>query len=171
MVRRAVAVLVVTVLAVGAAGCHKSDHATVVLDGRTRYPDAEGVLTFASVKEMRLAGGPAYRVSPKLQAFSTYTLQATPYLSRRNQYVQLGLDGRTVVWLAGIGAVVRAPGRPPTVFYTGRVKAAPKGRVVFADGTVFRLGAGVAAPSVGARVQVDLDPSAGRVRSFTVFTS
>ncbi len=42
-------------------------------------------------------------------------------LHRLGQYVQLGLDGNKVAWMAGIGVVVRRSGAPPVA--QGMVRA------------------------------------------------
>lgn len=162
---RALAAVVVTVL-VAAAGCSSGDDVVVRLDGSARVPDAEGVVQAVDHSNITL-DGQRYRLSGKLQAFSTYTLEAVPVIGRKNQYVQVGLDGETVVWLAAFGAVVRAPGAPPTVYYTGILKQVDGGRAVFRDGSSVRLGTGVPIPERGTRVRVEIDPDRHRVRALT----
>jgi hypothetical protein len=108
-------------------------------------------------RRITLDGTRTYAVSPRLRAFSTYTRQLEPMLSREGQYVQVGLDGRTMVWMAGVAAVV--PTTPPTVYYIGRmVKVDRARRAAFADGTVLRL-----APDVPTnerrRVRARIDPA------------
>ena len=111
--------------------------------------------------------GHRYPLSSRLQAFSTYTLQAVPVLARRHQYVQVGLDDGTVVWLAAFGAVVEAPGVAPTVYYTGVFRRMERGRAVFRDGSVLRLADGTKAPQPGTRVRADIDPERHEVRALT----
>jgi hypothetical protein len=151
----------------GACGRGGSDGPAVKLDGSPRYPDDEGVATTVTANEVVLDGGRHYTVSDKLVSFSTYDHSVQPLVGFAKQYVQVGLKGKQVVWLAGIGAVV--PGRPgaaPSVYYTGqpqRVDA--KQRIVFADGTVLQLAPGVQAPSTSA-VQARIDPASHRVAAF-----
>jgi hypothetical protein len=168
MRRRVAAVAAVLVVALAAGGCRHHADGGLVLDGRPRYPDAEGVVVAVNTKRLTLDGGRSYAVSPDLRSFSTYTLRTTPLLGRRNQYVQIGLEGHTVVWLAGVGAVVRAPDRPATVFYIGRLLRATGGRLIFRDGTVLRLAAGVRAPARGTQVRVEIDPDSHMVRAAVV---
>ena len=161
---RVVAALVTATLLVGA--CSKDERATLVLDGSTRRPDAEGVVDQVSSSHLTLEGK-RYPLSSKLQAFSTYTLEAVPVLARRHQYVQVGLDDGTIVWLAAFGAVVRVPGSEPTVYYTGVFRRMEGGRAVFRDGSALRLAGGTAAPKPGTRVRADIDPERHEVRALT----
>lgn len=140
------------------------DDQRLVLDGRPRIPDVEGVVAEVSFTELTLEGGERYRITRDLQCFSTYTLASVPLLERKGQYVQLGLDGDRVAWLASIGGVIKND--PPAVYYTGTfVKTDEKRRAVFRDGTTFELGDGVDPPATGF-VQVAIDPAAGVVRAF-----
>lgn len=159
------AVLVVLLLAL-VGGCSSDDAPVVVLDGRARVPDAEGVVQQVDGSRITLDGR-RYALSPDLQAFSTYTLEAIPVRSRRGQYVQVGLDGNTVVWLAAYGAVVRAAGAPATVYYTGVFVGVRGGRAVFRDGSTVAFERGVGVPARGVRVRVDIDPARHRARSLT----
>jgi hypothetical protein len=139
--RRLAVVLVVGVLVL-VAGCDSSGDEVVALDGSPRHPDDEGVVTAISFERITLDGRRSYDVSRKLLAFSTSTRELEPMLLRDGQYVQIGLDGRTMVWMAGVAAVV--PTDPPAVYYVGRLVAVEDGRrAVFADGTVLRLAPGV----------------------------
>src|SRR2546423_1275010 len=101
------------------AGCPKSDAHRLVLDGRPRIPDAEGVVEGISFDRITLDGGRSYGVRKDLQSFSTYDLAAVPMLQRLGQYVQLGLNGKKVAWMAWIGVVVRRPHAAPVVYYNG----------------------------------------------------
>jgi hypothetical protein len=150
----------------------------LVLDGRPRLPDAEGVVESISFTRITLDGGRSYAVSKKLQSFSTYDLGAVPMLQRQGQYVQIGLDGRTVTWMAGIGVVVRAPGQAPVVFYNGHLlrvddfgghPEAPGGRrAVFRDGTVLRLADSVTSPVSEGLVRAEIDPDRHEVRALVL---
>jgi len=141
------------------AACSRGgDGHRLVLDGRPRLPDAEGVVEDISFTRITLDGGRSYPVSKTLQSFSTYDLAAVPMLQRQGQYVQLGLDGHTVAWMAGIGVVVRPRGQAPVVFYNGFLLRVEGRRAVFRDGTVLRLAEGVTAPVTGALVRAEIDP-------------
>lgn len=136
----------------------------LALDGRPRYPNAEGVVEAVTVKSIRLAGGRTYKVSPKLQSFSTTTLETLPLLQRKGQYVQVGVHGDTVVWIANVGAIL--PVAPPAVYYQGTlIRADAQGRLVFRDGTVLQTTPGVRSPVPNGLVRAEIDPSSHRVRS------
>src|SRR5439155_16749512 len=129
------------------AGCPKSDAHRLVLDGRPRIPDAEGVVEGISFDRITLDGGRSYGVRKDLQSFSTYDLAAVPMLQRLGQYVQLGLSGQKVAWMAGIGVVVRRPDAPPVVYYNGVPVRRDGSRLIFRDGTVLQLAGGVTVPA------------------------
>ncbi|HYT39951.1 MAG TPA: hypothetical protein VEN99_10590 [Acidimicrobiia bacterium] len=149
------------------AGCPKSDAHRLVLDGRPRIPDAEGVVEGISFDRITLDGGRSYGVRKDLQSFSTYDLAAVPMLQRLGQYVQLGLNGKKVAWMAGIGVVVRA-GAPPVVYYNGVLLRRDGGRAVFRDGTVLQLAAGVTPPVEQGLVRAEIDPALHRVRALVL---
>lgn len=155
---------------VGGAACGGEEtEAPVVLDGSPRYPDDEGVVTALDVdnRTMTLDGKRSYQVSEDLRSFSALDLSIQPLADATNAYVQVGLEGRTVVWLGRIAKVV--PTDPPRVYYVGRfssVESADEGRqVVFGEGTVLQLAEGVEAPegSDGELVQAEIDPVAHEV--------
>jgi hypothetical protein len=161
--RRLVPVLLVsTVLLAG--GCRRGGH-PLVLDGRPRVPDAEGVVEEVSFDRITLDGGRSYGVRKDLQSFSTYDLAAFPMLQRQGQYVQLGLRGRQAAWMAGIGVVVRKPGAPPVVYYNGVLLRLDGRRAIFRDGTVLRLADGVTPPVPQGLVRAEIDPTLHTVRS------
>ena len=149
-------------------GCPRAVDHRVVLDGRPRLPDAEGVVESISFTRITLDGGRSYPVSKKLQSFSTYDLGAVPMLQRQGQYVQIGLDGRTVAWMAGIGVVVRAPGQAPVVFYNGHLLRVEGRRAVFRDGTVLRLADSVTSPVTEGLVRAEIDPARHEVRALVL---
>jgi hypothetical protein len=149
------------------AGCTKGGGHRLVLDGRPRIPDAEGVVEQISFDRIVLDGNRSYGVRKDLQSFSTYDLAAVPMLQRLGQYVQLGLDGKKVAWMAGIGVVVRA-NAPPVVYYNGTLVRRQGDRVVFRDGTVLRLAAGVVPPVAQGLVRAELDPALHTVRSLVL---
>ena len=137
--------------------CGGSSIKPIVLDGTPRFPSAEGVVQTVDVHHITLDGGRTYKVSSRLQSFSTYTLETVSLLQRKGQYVQVGLHGSTMTWISSIGAVV--PLHPPVVFYNGRLlRTDASHHLIFRDGTVLRLGAGVTSPVATGFVTADIDP-------------
>ncbi|HYH51723.1 MAG TPA: hypothetical protein VEG38_19435 [Acidimicrobiia bacterium] len=149
-------------------GCARSADDRLVLDGRPRHPDAEGVVEEISFDRIILDGGRSYGVAKDLQSFSTYDLAAVPMLHRLGQYVHLGLNGKKVEWMAGIGVVVRSPAAPPVVYYNGVLVRLEDDRAIFRDGTVLRLADGVTSPVESGLVRAELDPSLHRVRAIVL---
>lgn len=133
----------------------------LTLDGSPRVPDAEGIAGIARADLIEVAGK-QYKVSPDLVAFSTHDLSLTPLVRWQGSYVQVGLEGDTVVWLAGVAGIIS--GDPPYAQFSGQVEAVDGHRVVLRGGTVVTLGAGVAPYPAGAFVIIRLDPITGRVR-------
>jgi hypothetical protein len=156
--RRTAAVLLLVVLAAATAGAcaGRSSERELHLDGRPRIPDDEGVATSLSADEITLDGKRTYEVSDELRSFSTYTLALEPMLGRKGQYVQVGLDGDTVVWMAGIAQVLDVRG-DPSVYYTGRFARTIDGRFAFVDGTTFAPTKGLRAPARQRDVTVRID--------------
>jgi len=148
-------------------GCSKGDGHRLVLDGRPRLPDAEGVVERISFQRITLDGGRSYGVRKDLQSFSTYDLAAVPMLHRLGQYVQLGLDGKKVTWMAMIGEVVRGAAAP-VAYYNGVLVRLDGDRAIFRDGTVLQLGDGVTSPVETGFVRAELDPSVHRVRALVL---
>ena len=116
---------------------------------------------------LTLDGKRSYQVSQELRSFSALDLSIQPLAEAQDAYVQVGLDGRTVVWLGRISKVV--PTDPPRAFYIGRfsrVEDSDDGRrVVFGEGTVLALADGVEPPAgaEGQVLQAEIDPAAHRV--------
>lgn len=158
--RRAGAAAVVGALFFTACGGDEPK-AAIALDGSPREPDAEGVVDKVSENSLVLDGNREFEVSDNLVAFSTYTLEAVPLLQRKGQYVQVGLDGDTVIWVALIGEPLE--GR---VYYNGELEEVDGEQLVFADGTVLTLGPGVKAPPAGERVRAVIDPAKRAVTAF-----
>ena len=148
-------------------GCARSDSPRLVLDGRPRVPDVEGVVEQISFEKVTLDGGRSYGVRKDLQSFSTYDLAAVPMLGRLGQYVQVGLDGKKVAWMAMIGEVVRGTGAP-VVYYNGVLVRLNGDRAVFRDGTVLQLADGVTSPVETGFLRAELDPALHRVRSLVL---
>ena len=156
--------LLVVVGALFLSGCARSDSHRLVLDGRPRPPDAEGVVEKISFESVTLDGGRTFEVRKDLQSFSTYDLAAVSMLGRLGQYVQLGLDGKKVAWMAMIGEVVRG-GPAPVVYYNGVLVRLEGDRATFRDGTVLQLADGVTSPVETGFVRAELDPALHRVRA------
>jgi hypothetical protein len=165
--RRAPLPLLVVVGALLFAGCARSHGQRLVLDGRARYPDAEGVVEKVAFEQITLDGGRSYGVRKDLQSFSTYDLAAVPMLQRLGQYVQLGLDGKKVAWMAMVGEVVRNAA-PPVVYYNGFLVRLDGDRAIFRDGTVLRLADGVTSPLERGLIRAEIDPSLHRVRALVL---
>ena len=169
MTRAAVAGTLLVIASLAGAGCRSGDAGpALVLDGRPRHPDDEGVVTAVSRRSITLDGSRRYRLSERLQAFSTSTLEAVPVLARHRHYVQVGIEDTEVQWLAAFSVVVRAPGAPATVYYVGTVARLETGRkLVFADGSVLALATGVAVPPAGTTARAEIDPEHHWVRALT----
>ena len=166
--RRAALPLLIVAGALLFTGCARSGSAhRVVLDGRPRFPDAEGVVEQISFEKVTLDGGRSYGVRKDLQSFSTYDLAAVPMLQRQGQYVQLGLDGRRVAWMAMVGEVVHGAAAP-VVYYNGTLVRLDGDRAIFRDGTVLQLADGVTSPVETGLVRAEVDPSLHRVRALVV---
>lgn len=152
----------------GLAACGGEPRSDLTLDGSARVPDDEGVATVITRTRIQLDGKRSYRVGKEFVSFSTYTGEFESMLGRKGQYVQLGAHDGTAVWMAGVAAVVPVP--KPAVYYVGRFKRVDDGRLVFADGTVLRLGQGVVVPkeSRTRRLQAQIDPATHRVVALVV---
>lgn len=161
LVRAALAVTAAFALGFSACGGGDDGGPAIALDGSPRIPDAEGVVTEVSEDEIVLDGKRTFDVADDLVAFSTYTLEAIPLAQREGQYVQLGLDGETVEWLALIGEPLE--GR---VYYTGEVEETDGEQIIFADGTVLVLDSGAKPPAAGERVRAVIDPNKRVVIAF-----
>jgi hypothetical protein len=163
-VRWARVVLAAFVVSAVLGACGGGSSHRVVLDGSPRYPDREGVVTDVSLTALTLDGRDRFTIDRNLQCFSTYTLESVPLLGRKNQYVQLGVKGNKVTWLASFAAVVHLPDKPPVVFYNGTlVRIDSEHRAIFRDGSVLRLAAGVSAPKAIGLVRAEIDPATQRV--------
>lgn len=150
--RRLTAAVAAGLLALAGAACSdetgtaaSSPTTFVALDGSPRTPDDAGVLTaldegFATLV---LDGETVYDLSPAVQSFASLDGSTQPLKGRVGQYVQVGLDGNTVVWVAGLGAVVRLDGQAEHVVYLGRIATVRADRIELQDGTVLRLADGV----------------------------
>lgn len=153
---RRLGLLLATLLCLFGAGCgddgdgggEASPTTFVSLDGRPRHPDVEGRLV--SVAEdfstLQLDGDREYEISPDLQSFSAADGSIQPLVRWKDQYVQIGLEDDTVVWLGGVSSVVEAPGSPAVAYVTGVAVEADGSELVLRSGAVFRLADDVEAP-------------------------
>lgn len=153
MARRVAVLLAAIVL----AACRQGG-AAVRLDGSPRLPDDQGVVTAVSRSAITLDGRRHYAVSPKLMSFSTYTLQTVSVFDTPHKYVQIGLRGHTMTWIATIAA--QLPTQPPTVYYQGTLRSVSAARheLRFGDGTVLRYTAGLRVPRPASHLLARIDP-------------
>ena len=151
--------VVVTAAVLGACGGDSGPD--VDLDGSPRRADDEGVLTAVSNEQITLDGKRTYEVDKKALVFSTYTRAIESLRNRKNNYVQVGLDGDRMEWMSGVAAVV--PGQPPVAYYIGHLDKATETELVFRDGTVFTPDNGLQVPVKNGRVQVKIDVTKHRV--------
>lgn len=152
--RRTVRAAAVTVLLLAVAACGGGDEqvatptTVVALDGSPRVPDDAGVLTALDEEfaTLVLDGETVYELSPTVQSFASMDGSTQPLTGRVGQYVQVGLQGDTVVWLAGLGSVVRLDGRPEQVVYLGRIVRHRGSTLELQDGTVLTLAEDASVP-------------------------
>ena len=125
-------------------------------------PDEEGVVASVSRRSLALEGGRTYKLTDKLVAFSTYNRHTISVLGTKGDYVHLGLDGDTVVWVGRIGKVIDNAAQP-VVIYQGQLRKIDGARLEFADGTVLRLADNLdLTDALGPGVsEVAIDPHAG----------
>jgi hypothetical protein len=155
-------VVLAAALLAGAGGCgDDSRGGGVALDGSPRVPDAEGVVAAIGpdFSTLTLEGGRTYRIPKDVQSFSTIDGSTQPLRRRVDQYVHVGLDGDTMVWIAGISAVIDTGGTK-AVYYGGELRNIAGSRLEFTDGTVLRVAKGVTVPAEaeGKRVLATIDP-------------
>lgn len=129
-------------------------------------PDDAGIATALTFEAITLDGERTYEVSEDLIAFDTYNLQLEPVLRRRGQYVHVGLEGSTMVWMAGISAVVPADDRV-SAYYTGVLTEVEGRRAFFRDGTVLELSDDIHSPEGGTVVEAEIDTASDRVVGLT----
>ncbi|MBA3655409.1 MAG: hypothetical protein H0W70_14595 [Actinobacteria bacterium] len=156
-------------VAVGGAGCHHASNTSsprLVLDGRPRYADDQGVVTTLDSQHIVLDGKRSHRLTDKVRVFATATMEPVPLSGRLGQYVQLGLKGDTIAWVATFTAIVQLPGTPRLAFHIGTLERVDaKRRAIFRDGTVLALDEEAAAPpSVPVKVRADIDVDLHRIR-------
>ena len=162
----ALALLLVLVLVGGSCGGDSSKSASttkyVPLDGSARHPDAQGVVTKVAKDFSTLElDGHRYSVAKDVQCFATQDGATLPLLQRVGSYVQVGLKGSKVVWLANIANVVRRAGQTDVVYYSGTVIDVADGSMIFRDGTVLPIVSSLhlpRPPKKGALVTVTIDP-------------
>jgi hypothetical protein len=123
--------------------------------GVPRFPDDEGVVTDVNFERLTIDGQRKYEISQDVESFSTYDGTILSLLVHKNRYAQLGLDGKTVVWISGIGLVLE----DKTVVYVGEVSKADEKRLIFKDGTVLQLHPRVSTPpAAGQRIKALILP-------------
>lgn len=135
-------------LVVGLAACSKdTKEAVVKLDGSPRVSDQAGVVVKADREQIILDGNRTYEVASDLIAFSTFNRAPVRLGSTVGEYVQVGLEGKTVVWLARIGPVTTQADGRSSVIYQGDLVRVAGSRLEFRDGTVLTLAKGLRAPT------------------------
>jgi hypothetical protein len=151
------AVVAAGAVAVGACGGGAKAPA-IKLDGSPRRANAEGVVTEVSSDVLVLDGTRRFTVSRDLRCFDSTTLKSVPLVNRKGTYVQAGVAGKRVEWIAGYGAPVERPGKPKTAFHVGTVTSVSASEVVFKDGSVLRAAPGVEQlpPGTVARAEIDV---------------
>lgn len=131
-----------------------------VLEQGARFPDDEGVATEVTLERIEVDGKRAYRVADRIESFTTRSHEVTPLLFWKGKYVHLGLnDADEIVWVAGIGAVVKA--EPSYTIYTGIFERLDRERrrAVFEDGTTLKLDDQVELPNPGTDSVATIDPA------------
>jgi hypothetical protein len=82
-----------------------------------------------------------------------------PLLQRVGEYVHVGLEGDTAVWVASIADVVDGPD-DDVVYYVGVAIDVVDGSLVFEDGTVLKVSSSLdlpVPPAGGVRLAVTID--------------
>lgn len=159
--RRKLLVLLLGASLLAAPGCGGGQKS--VLEEGPRFPAAEGVATEVTLERIQIDGKRSYALGENVESFTTRSHEITPLLTWKGKYIHLGLDkDRKVVWVAGIGTVVKSS-RPYTL-YTGvfEKKDATTGRAVFEDGTTLAVLSGLKLPRPGESV-VMIDPAEHRI--------
>lgn len=161
--KRLLGIIVVLLLA-SLGACFGPEEPQSILDKGARFPDVEGVVSDVSFEAVTIQGK-AFRIRKDVESFTTREHKITPLIHWKDRYVHVGLDDQSnVEWIAGIGVVTKTD--PPVVFYSGTFERAEKGRAIFKDGTVLRLGEGVKPPRKGRKAVANIDPSTRRITKF-----
>lgn len=138
----------------------------VELDGTPRIADVEGRLVEVAddFSTLTLEGDRTYDIDDDLLAFAATDASVQPVLRLVDQYVQVGLDGDTAIWIGGISAVVDLPDTDPVSYFTDVLTEVEGPVATFRSGTVLTLSDGVEAPSeLPAAVVATIDVGAGEV--------
>lgn len=149
MTRRAALLCLLACLAGFLYACGDDDDGAaepnVALDGSPRPSDAEGTLVEVAddFSTLTLDGDRTYDVAEDLLAFSAIDGTVQPVLRWVGQYVQVGLEEGTVVWLGGISAVAELDDEPPVAYFTDVLVGMRGRRATFRSGTVLTLARGV----------------------------
>lgn len=164
-----VAALAVLALLLGGCGGDDAASKTFVPDGSARLPDAAGVVVKASAKGLTLDRERAYKVSPNLAAFSTFNSRPVQLASVVNNFVHVGIEDDTVVWLALIGPVDTDAGGLRTTLYQGTLTSTRGSRLYFRDGTVLQLEPGLRMPDDALGLTTaHIDADSGLVRGAVI---
>ncbi|MGH7858205.1 MAG: hypothetical protein ACREQY_12850 [Candidatus Binatia bacterium] len=158
---------VLCLLALVSAACSGEQ---TVFEGGPRFPDDEGVVTSISLERMQIEGDRNYVIGRDVESFKTRSHEPASLLSLKDKYVQVGLDGDEVGWIALVGIVVGDDS--PTVLYTGVFDGVDgrTDRAVFADGTTLALADDIDVPEEGQEVAAAIDARSHTVTSLQVAT-
>lgn len=167
MTRRLLVVLATVGLFVSACGGDDDGAAPAVeLDGTARPADAAGVLLDVAddFSTLTLDGDRTYEIDDDLLAFAAADASIQPVLRLVDQYVQVGLDGDTVVWIGAISAVVDLPDAEPVAYFTDVLEEVDGSTATFRSGTVLALASEIDAPAdLPAAVVATIDVGNGQV--------
>jgi hypothetical protein len=146
-------------------GCSSAGgHGQLRLDGSPRVFDVAGDVRSVDVsaRTLTLGSGRTLVLRRDLQVVSTYTGAAVPVANTPGHFVEVGLRGKDVAWIAVVSSVV---GNPPVATYTGVFKRFTSHvDAVFSDGTVLRLASRPSrVPPAGATVQATINARRGVV--------
>jgi hypothetical protein len=165
-VRMAAAAMLAAVALV-ACGDEGDPQPDIALDGTPRIADTAGVVREATTEAIELDDGRRFELSEHLLAFSTINAELLPIRGTVGQLVLIGVEDDFAVWVAVVSDVVSPKGKEPAAFYQGRVvETDDERRVIFRDGTVLRLTAGLPVPLRGALLQVEIDPETAAIREW-----
>lgn len=124
----------------------------VALDGSPRVADDAGVVTAIDPDFATLAidGERVYEIHDEVQSFASMDGTTLPLRDRLGQYVHVGVEDGTIVWVGSIGSVLRVEGERETVVYLGSIAGfdGEARQLRMRDGTVFVVADEVDATSV-----------------------
>jgi hypothetical protein len=149
--------LLALALVVALGACGGGGGAPVALDGSSRVPDDEGLVTAVELDTITIDGARTYEVDDDLVSFSSIDLSTVPLLFTEGQYVQVGVKGSRIRWLGALARPLTTS--PARVVFEGTVERVADGQVEFTNGTVLTIDGDVDVHAFeGKRVRVGLRP-------------